>query len=35
MTISLEATDKDSEQMMQALTGFWVTQINPQSDYHL
>jgi O-methyltransferase domain len=27
MTGALEATDKDFEQMMQMLTGFWVTQI--------
>ena len=27
MTTAKEATDKDFEQMMQMLTGFWVTQI--------
>ena len=27
MTTALEATDKDFEQMMQMLTGCWVTQI--------
>ena len=27
MTTALEATDKDFEQMMQMLTGFFVTQI--------
>ena len=27
MTTSLEATDRDFEQMMQMLTGAWVTQI--------
>jgi hypothetical protein len=27
MTTSVEATDKDFEQMMQMLTGYWVTQI--------
>jgi SAM-dependent methyltransferase len=27
MTTALEATDKDFEQMMEMLTGFWVTQI--------
>jgi hypothetical protein len=27
MTTALEATDKDFEEMMQMLTGFWVTQI--------
>jgi len=27
MTTALEVTDKDFEQMMQMLTGFWMTQI--------
>jgi hypothetical protein len=27
MTAALDAKDKDFEQMMQMLTGFWVTQI--------
>jgi hypothetical protein len=27
MTTTSEATDKDFEQMMQMLTGFWITQI--------
>jgi hypothetical protein len=27
LTTSLEATDRDFEQMMQMLTGAWVTQI--------